>query len=448
VTARPWTSGNLCGCAVLCGSVLLPKAVAAQIAPPAPVTIEVGEWQLAPVFQVRTRGEYRRDLDDDDRGQLATRVRVGVDADRGPVRVCVVLEDARTIALVATANPVEGPEASAFTGAYEASVEAQNGAFHPSFVRIGRQPVVWGEGRLLGVSDWTPAGRSLDAVRGRLVVGDGAVEALAAVLEDVPVAAIEPPSAYGELFGARGEWTFDPLFAVEAYALARLAQANPSDASSSLEGTIQGQTYAGSLRFWGDGSGWTWGAEGSYELGHVDVLSAARSAWAASGHVARAFDTALLQPNVRVGAAYASGASAGSGPGAAYRAFDPLLADVHAWHGAMDVFTASNEEEVSARVGAVPFADGSAAIEYRFARLAQASGEWRSDNLVSLGQKVGGSADLGHEIDASLAWSPWSGVVLDAGYSIFVLGDGAREILGPAAAKTSHFAFAQASVTF
>ncbi|HSY21050.1 MAG TPA: alginate export family protein, partial [Polyangiaceae bacterium] len=245
-------------------------------------------------------------------------------------------------------------------------------------------------------------------------------------------------------------WTFDPLFAVEVYVLARLAQTNPSDVSSSLEGTIQGQTYAGSLRLSGDGSGWTWGAEGSYELGHVDVLSAARAAWAASGHVARSFETAVLQPNVRVGVSYASGAgnAGGSATGTTYRAFDPLLADVHVWHGAMDVFTASNEGEVSARVGVVPFSDGSAAIEYRYARLAQASGEWRSDNLASLGQKSGGSADLGHEIDATIAWSPWTGVVVDAGYSIFVLGDGAREILGPAAAKTSHFAFAQASVTF
>jgi len=450
VTARRNAPVNVCVYAVLFGAVLVSRAAAAQIAPAAPIAVDVGDWQLAPLFQVRTRGEYRRDLDDADSAQLATRARVGVDAERGPVRVRVVLQDARTIALAATANPVEGPEAGAFTGAYEASVEAQNGAFRPSFVRIGRQPVTWGEGRLLGVSDWAPAGRSLDAVRGRLVLGEGAIEVLAAVIEDVPVATVQPPSAYGELLGARGEWTFDPLFAVEVYVLARLAQANPSDVSSSLEGTIQGQTYAGSLRLWGDGSGWTWGAEGSYELGHVDVLSVARAAWAASGHVARSFDTAVLQPNVRVGAAYASGASSGSGsaPGAAYRAFDPLLADVHTWHGAMDVFTASNEEEVSARVGVVPFSDGAAAVEYRYARLAQASGEWRSDNLGSLGQKSGGSSDLGHEIDGSLAWSPWSGVVLDAGYSILVLGDGAREILGAAAAKTSHFAFGQASVTF
>lgn len=445
----------LSGGAILWGSVLLSKAAAAQVAPPAPSTVQVGEWQLAPLFQVRTRGEYRRDLDDEDRGQLATRARIGVDADRGPVRVRVVLQDARTIALAATGNPIEGPEAGVFTGAYEASVEAQDSAFRPSFVRIGRQPVTWGEGRLLGVSDWTPAGRSLDAVRGRLVLGSGAIEALGAVLEDVQIAnaaTTAPPSAYGELVGARGEWTFDPLFAVEVYALARFAQANPSDVATSLEGTIQGQTYAGSLRFWGEGSGWAWGAEGSYELGHVDVLSAARAAWAASGHVARAFDTALLQPTVRVAASYASGASAGAASGTAYRAFDPLLADVHVWHGAMDVFTASNEEEVSARVGIVPFSDGSAAVEYRYARLAQSSGEWRSDYLVSLGanprQQAGASADLGHEIDASLGWSPWSGVALDAGYSIFLLGDGAREILGPAAAKASHFAYGQAAVTF
>ncbi|HSY22740.1 MAG TPA: hypothetical protein VK841_11525, partial [Polyangiaceae bacterium] len=98
MTARRNALAKVCGYAVLFGAALVSRAAAAQLAPAAPATIDVGEWQLAPLFQVRTRGEYRRDLDDEDSAQLSTRARVGVDAERGPVRVRVVLQDARTIA--------------------------------------------------------------------------------------------------------------------------------------------------------------------------------------------------------------------------------------------------------------------------------------------------------------------------------------------------------------
>jgi hypothetical protein len=369
------------------------------------------------------------------------------------VRVRVVLEDARTLDLAASTDAIAGPRTNAFTGAYEASVEAQNGAARPSFVRVGRQPVVWGEGRLLGTDDWSAAGRSLDAVRGRLVLGDGAIEALGAVLEDTPALGTATPSAYGELFGLRAEWSLDPLFRIEAYGLARVAQANPAEPTASVLGTIQGQTYAGALRLWGEGRGrgqgeaviWKWGAEAAYELGHVDLLGEKRAAWAAAGHVACTFDTVAVKPTLGAGGAYASGDDAR--PGATYRGFDPLLADAHAWHGAMDVFAWSNEAEVSGRASITPFTDGSAAIEYRYARMAQASGAWQSGYGETIGQNTANlSADLGHEIDAQVGWSPWSGVDVTAAYSVLFLGEGARAIVGPAAAQVSHFAFAQASL--
>jgi hypothetical protein len=68
--------------------------------------------------------------------------------------------------------------------------------------------------------------------------------------------------------------------------------------------------------------------------------------------------------------------------------------------------------------------------------------------LTGLGEARGGSADLGHEVDASLEWSPWSAVALGTGYSVLFLGDGARAVLGASAPRLSHYAFAQASVTF
>jgi hypothetical protein len=435
----------------------------AQVAAAAPEALPVGDWKLAPVVEARIRGEYRHDLDGHDKGMLIERARLGVDVTRGLVEGRVVLQDARVWDLGVSGDVLTGPAPLAATGVYEAWGEAHTAGAHPSFLRVGRQEVRWGEGRLLGVSDWSPTGRTLDAARGRYGVGHWSFELLAAILEDPTTSlatttgsAVEAvPPAYGELFGARIEWALDPLFAVEAYALARIAQSNPV---ASLDDSVRGQTYTPSLRLHGDGRGWTWGAEGAYQIGHADGITppgqpfsvltyaASRSAWAAAGHVDYAFEHVLLAPTVRVGGSYASGDDGG----ATFRAFDPLLPDVHTWYGAMDLFTWSNAIEANARVAIAPWTDGVAALEYRYARLAQPGGAWTTGYLDQLiGVPGNASAALGHEIDARLAWAPWVPVELGAGYSMLVLGDGAKAVLAGSsltAPSLSHFAYLQATL--
>jgi hypothetical protein len=426
----------------------------AQLSPPAPETLAVGDWKLAPLLEVRARGEYRHDVDAQDKGTLGERVRLGVDAERGPVEARVVLQDARLWNMGLIADVVGQPAPFASTGAYEAWGEAHTAGARPSFVRVGRQPVTWGEGRLLGVADWSPAGRSLDAVRGRLALGDWAFEALAAGLVDpAPQQVALVGAFYAGLLGVRAQWALDPLLAFELYGLARFAQASPS---ASLEDTVHGETYTGALRAHGEGHAWGWGVEGAYQGGHVAHLSEDRSAWAAAGHVGYTLEHVLLLPTVRLGAAYASGDGGGGGT---YKAFDPILPDVHVWHGAMDLFAWSNEAEASARAAIAPWTDAVAAVEYRYVRLAEPGGAWRTAYLATVGAAPqNGDGELGHEIDATLRWSPWVPVELSAGYSAAILGGGAKAILSAREVGTVqssgtiaqpgvvHFAYAGASV--
>jgi hypothetical protein len=260
---------------------------------------------------------------------------------------------------------------------------------------------------------------------------------LAAVLTDPALPAL---SAYGELFGARGELAFDPLLAIEAYLLARFAQESPA---ADLENTVRGETYTGALRGHGDSQAWSWGAEGAIQLGRVPHFAEDRLAWAAAGRASYTFERALGHPTARLGVAFASG----DGGGSTYRAFDPLLPDVHRWHGAMDLFAWSNEEEANIRLTAAPWTDGVVGVEYRYVRLAEPGGAWRSAYLATIAHAPANTqADLGHEIDALLAWSPCAPVQLSAGYSLLVLGDGARNlVLANQLGLTgvSHFAFGQ-----
>jgi len=124
----------------------------------------------------------------------------------------------------------------------------------------------------------------------------------------------------------------------------------------------------------------------------------------------------------------------------------------------MDLFAWSNELEASLRAAIAPFTDAVASVEYRYVRLAQAGGAWRTAYLETVGAATGNTAgELGHEIDGSFAWSPWEPVELRAGYSVAVLGAGAKAILATRELGTVqsgtlaqpgllHFAFAQASL--
>jgi hypothetical protein len=411
----------------------------AQAAPPAPEKVSVGDWKIAPLAEVRVRGEYRRDLGAEDRGILVERVRLGVDAERGPIEMRVVLQDARLWDLGAGSDAFGQPGSLAQTGAYEGWIEAHSAAARPSFVRVGRQPITWGEGRLLGESDWSPTGRSLDAVRGRLVAGDWAFEAMGASLED-PVSPNGSPitPAYGELAGARVEWSFDPLFAVELYGLARFAQSQPA---LSLDGSVLGETYTPSLRLHGDSRGWTWGAEGAAQFGRAAAYAPSgsldRFAYAFAGHVAYALERTVLAPSLRLGGSYATGDDGGT----QYHAFDPMLPDAHRWYGAMDLFAWSNQLEGNARARIVPWTDAELALEYRYARLVQANGAWRSDYLVTIAPATAAKdLDLGHEIDLTFRWAPWVPLELTAGYSILILGNGAKEALTSEHLSTNAFA--------
>jgi hypothetical protein len=89
-------------------------------------------------------------------------------------------------------------------------------------------------------------------------------------------------------------------------------------------------------------------------------------------------------------------------------------------------------------------------VEYRYLRLAEPGGAWTTGYLNQfVGVPGNTSADLGHEIDARLAWSPWVPVELMAGYSMLVLGNGARALIeGSALSPPSlaHYAYLQATL--
>jgi hypothetical protein len=464
----------------------------AQTPPAAPERLSVGDWQLAPLVEVRLRGEYRRDPPDlgglDFYGRPSPRVRdawvamersrLGLGVERGALRAQITLQDARALG---------SPSPSAFSASrgvgrfepYEAYLEVRGNGARPHFVRLGRQAIVWGEGRLIGNADFSPTGRALDAARGHLTFGNVDVEALAAILE-VPgplgsaFADTAGPDTSGvQLYGVTGKWTVDPLLKIEGFALARIARSAGADLDGSrfTATRLSGERYTGALRISGEADGWKYGAEGAYQLGRVPEGVASGTdiaAWAAAASIEKRIETLLFAPTFRVGGSYASG----DDKKGAYKQFDPLLADPQRFHGQMDLFAWSNMMDVSGRVSAVPMADTTASIEYRYARLAEGRGEWIGSYLTPVGSssppslvttvpgpRSSNEAELGHELDAALSYRPWQPLELRAGWSGLLLGDGAKAIMAAHArgerlpngavspANIAQYAYLQATLT-
>ncbi|MGH7329003.1 MAG: alginate export family protein, partial [Polyangiaceae bacterium] len=400
------------------------------------------------------------------------RTRFGLGAERGPVGAQLTLQDARAWG---TTPPLaqEGVLASAPSsfGPSEAYLDVHSGnGPRATFLRAGRQAVQWGEGRLIGISDWSPTGRSLDAIRGKWATGHWDFEALA-VLLDAPRPLGqdlgEPQSAEltsgNELYGLRAAWTIDPLLKLEAFGIAEIARNGGGD--SVLEtARNSGETYVASLRVSGDSRGLGYGAEGAYEFGRAAALNdATRSAYALAAHVGKTFESIAIAPSIRVGVSYASGDDRAPGivdtSRTTYKQFDPLLPDVHAQYGAMDIFSWSNTAEANARVGIAPTRVTKIEFEYRYAQLVKSAGEWLNGYLEPVGRTSSPSASLGHELDLGFAWRPWIPLDLRAGYSLLFLGEGAQRIMAAegrgeinangsiTVTGTSHFAYLQATVS-
>lgn len=469
--------------ATFASSVSGAGTAAAQQAPAAPEKLTLGDWSFTPTMQVRVRGELRRDAPDlgglDNYGRLSPRVRTswvvlersrfGLGAERGALRAQITLQDARALGSPSPTAAFDGASGLGELAAYEAYGEAHTTGASPSYLRLGRQTVVWGEGRLLGNADFSPRARALDALRARTAFGAFDVEALAVLLEAPGTLGsawgdTSGPSRSGtQLFGALGRWNLHPLLAVELYGLARVARGSGGDLDGSRfrAARLAGETYTGALRVSGEAHGWSYGVEGAYQLGRSTAIAlegADIAAFAAAGHVEKKLEEVALTPTIRLGASYASGDD-GSGT---YKQFDPILPDVQRFHGPTDLFAWSNVVDVGGGVTVVPASFTSVTVGYRYARLAETSGEWVGSYLRSLGRGgrdgTGASAELGHEISANVAWRPWAPLALRAGYAGVLLGDGARAVMSATArgkrqddgsirAETvSHYGFVQATL--
>jgi hypothetical protein len=416
--------------------------------------VAVGEFWFRPRLELRVRGEYYHHpvetlgVDTAIHGSRLPvpigmehqwvaheRARLGLDVERGILSAQIILQDARVAGYPTALNTDSNGEYPS-TKFHTAYLEARSTDVHPSFVRLGRQVVTWGEGRLLGASDWFLVPRSLDAVRARWVVKQFDFEALAVLL--TAPGAVPPeyvrqgaaPSNGGaasgtgvQLYGLNASFHPEPLLHFEAAGLARIAR-------SPLPSTLTpSDTYVIDGRVFGERAGWSYAAEFAYELGRLAIVDRKPkiAAWGATAHVD--WQTPFVfRPKISLSGSYATGDD-GSNPNK-IRAFDPILPDARAGLGQMGIFAWSNLVDAALNVVASPTEETRVSLGYRYLRLAEPGGAWFSANLAPIGQNPANTAAfLGHEIDAAVSVAPLESLTIRAGYGALVTGEGARAIL-------------------
>lgn len=321
------------------------------------------------------------------------------------------------------------------------------------FLRVGRQAVQWGDGRLIGTNDFTATGRVLDAARFGVELGDFDIEAMAALLgnpyfdfADGDESDDASPLTGAQLYGLKLTGHFLPLLQIEATALARIVR--PRNAQTTL---TPSDTFVLDGRVFGNHRGFQYSVEGAYELGQVASYGKNRpiEAFALAGRLE--WETALPW-HLTFGAqgAYASGDKGTGSPDEPMTRFDPILPDQTANHSRMSLYAWSNLIEAGGDLAVRPIEEVSIGAGYRFVGLADPKGRWVTGALTTVGADPNNdSMFLGSEVDATIRVTPWDPITFQAGYGLFLLGDGGKNILAASArpgTEMQHWGYLQATV--
>lgn len=463
------------------GALLWSAPALAQLVP-LEEGIAVGQWRFYPSLELRLRGEYRRHPVDvggdvyadtavqaeayrsrlptivervpavDDEVVLSERARLGLEVSYDVVRAKISLQDSRVLGLAVP--PVATQRGYGTLAPWEAWLDLRSDLDDPwIWVRVGRQPVTWGDGRLIGENDWSHRPNSFDAARAHLRFDDFDLELMAAML--APPGPVPPPYAPNgaeagidgtgaQLYGIDVVYRVIPLFGIEAVGLARIGR-DPLPPE-----LARGDTFTVDLRFFGEHRGFRYAAEGAVQLGKLAGYGVNRDilAYAAAGLVD--WQTAL-PGDFRFGlhGGYASGDDA-DGPEADLNRFDPIAPDSRSHHGLMNLYAWSNAIEAGGSVAARPHEIFTASATYTFVGLAEPGDRWSTAQLVPIGAAPDNEdIVLGHEVDLVLAVEPWDEVTIAGGYGLFALGGGGKAILAAAGRGDRdllHYGFLQAEV--
>ncbi len=341
-------------------------------------------------------------------------------------------------------NP--SPDEDAFD-LHQASVSLGDPKMFPLLLKVGRQELLYGDERFVGIGDWSNTGRSFDAAKLRFENSFFWVDAFSGRVV-VP---------YDEHFNQSNDYDwFSGVYAssrqllpwqeTQLYFLARNVGAQaPNAAAPGVPGTPTSarDVYTVGARFKslpGKIGGWDYSTEIAGQFGSVVQTGIRRDleALAADATLGYTWAKAFGSPRLGVGYTYASGDD--SPNDGKTQTFEPLFGTNHKFYGLMDLWGLRNIQSGRVTASLKPVKPLTLTAEYHLLWLADTadffypeSGSGRSGN--GYGRNAQFDSFVGSEFNLLATYTPVSYVDLQLGYGHFFVGDYIRQSVNSAPAN-------------
>jgi hypothetical protein len=412
--------------------------------------------------EIRARGEYRSVTDyKSDKGMQGDsaftllRTRLAVDAKVNDwLRGYVQFQDSRTFG---EEYSTTADNRSNFTN-HDTGVDLHQGYFDiklngilddaPLTLRVGRQEMQYGSGRLVDVCAWGNAGRSFDG--GRLIWKDDAweVNLFATTIKEAYYAttALSRTDTDQSFSGLHVTYTGIEEHTLDVYAYYRdIADKSVTGEDKTNNGGLgdRKDTTAGA-RVLGKLGSWDYEAEGAIQAGRYAADD--ELAWMVVARLGYTIKEIAWKPRLGVEYDFASGDS--DPTDGDHNGFDDLYGARHGVLGIADYTGRSNLHDFVAQVSVDPVKSWTVGVDYHRFLLAEKDDAWRASDLSVMQQDSSGDSgrDLGSEIDVQATYKPLKNLDLSFGGARFFAGDYVEKTTGRD--KDATWLFMSATVKF
>ena len=336
----------------------------------------------------------------------------------------------------------------------------------PLIAKVGRQELIYGDQRFVGVADWTNPGRTFDAVKLRYVGESFWVDAFAGNVV-VPYAGHFDESNGHDLFSGiyASSQRLLPWQESQVYFLLRNADAHAVSAEAmDVPGTptTARDIYTLGFRFKslpGKLDGWDYSLEAAGQLGSIYNSSLKKrldqQAYAIFASAGYTWKNVWATP--RLGIGYEGGSGDSNSKDGKSETFENLLGSIHSFYGQMNLLCERNMHIPRVSASLKPTKDLTLSVDYLSFWLADthdslypASGGGRNSNGYGIHPDF--SSYVGSELDLVGSYAVTSWCKLQAGYGHFFVGDYIKQSVAtkPAngGAVDANWVFVQTTINF
>ncbi len=429
--------------------------------------------------EARARAEVRnnnRDFDDsinddNDDSWLITRFRLGLAIKPARwLKLYAQMQDTREIDSDRPNIPgVRGTEGGDEFDLRQGYVEFADYQEFPVGLTIGRQPLSYGDRRVIADSQWANFGRTFDAAKLRIQATRFSLEGFVGRPVQIKEHVFDDSDSADNVAGLYGSTEKVGRQTTDLYYIYRskddlqpdLDPTNKVDARGSYTGNPQRVSTIGTR--WksraGELSGWDYGLEAAVQWGEVWTGDRATTprldqrAWAMHLEGGYTFEKATWKPRLGLEYNYATGDK--DPKDGESESFQNLYPSNHEKYGFIDEFSWRNLHDARFQMNVKPAKTVDVELSYHAFWLAEATDYWyRSNGFSPLRTKtpdgrdvrtIGARCFAGHEIDFVVKWKPLKRLNIDAGYSHFFAGDYLRDT-GPS--DDADFGYVQTQLLF